>query len=131
MGVACSVMCVTCNADAPELGDMGFMGFPSLSVEERKLKKFVPQNFGYLYEGFRSIGMFTEATDDFLRFLYKHAGHEFFMNAEDQDMYEDDYQAVWYKKARAAKVGPPKPAKSLKYQQARFLAECPKCATSF
>lgn len=124
------ITCTECGeVEAPELGDMGMMGFPSLSTEERKNRR-IPQNFGYLYEGFEAIGLYTESIDAFLRFLHDHAGHQLFITEEDESPYEKFEDKEWYQEAREETFGPLRPDDDLQYQSARFVAECSKCGES-
>lgn len=86
MGVTSGVRCVDCDVYAPELGDFGSLGLPSASTEERSGEM---QSFGYLFIGFRAIGMVTAELADFLAFLRRHEGHRLTMVTEDE---EDEFE---------------------------------------
>lgn len=126
MSVTHSVHCDDCDADAPDVGDMGSIGFPSLSMDPRK-KADVPQNFGYIYQGFLGVGLLTQELDEFLAFLCDHVGHRLMILEEDDAPYEDHEDDAWYRKARDAANGPPRPAQGLEYHVAKFEAACGRC----
>lgn len=72
MGVAFRAVCARCRVEAPEVGDLGHIGAPSLDSKRRARG---PQTFGYLYAGFAALGLLTEEIEAFKAFLDEHAGH--------------------------------------------------------
>jgi hypothetical protein len=93
MGVTFGARCLDCGEDAPEVGDFGYIGYPSLS--EEKGRRYVP-NFGFLYRGLVALGMRTRAVEELRSFLLEHEGHQMEMSCEGEPMFgeddDDDYE---------------------------------------
>ena len=73
MGVTFDTLCVKCGESAPEVGDCGYIGFPSASRERGPVERIA--NFGYIYEGLETIGLRTWSLDALYDFLTRHEGH--------------------------------------------------------
>ena len=69
MGVTYAVMCLDCGDEGPEVGDFGYIGYPSL--DKKKGKRHIP-NFGYIYSGLRTLGLLTPGVEEMREFLEKH-----------------------------------------------------------
>ena len=72
MGVTFVVVCEKCGVDAPEVGDFGYIGAPSLELRGRRDGL---QSFGFIYEGLEAIGAVTQEIEAFKTFLDEHRGH--------------------------------------------------------
>jgi hypothetical protein len=86
MSVTFDLLCVRCGERAPEVGDFGYIGSPSLS----SLPRFVPwrpQRFGYIYRGLSDVSLMPAEVAAFHAFLRKHRGHRLFATpgADDDD----------------------------------------------
>lgn len=79
MSVTVIVWCRRCGVEAPEIGDLGFVGTPRLTG--RKQDGLLP--FGVLYEGFAALGMVTAELAAFKAFLDAHAGHPIDRSSDD------------------------------------------------
>jgi hypothetical protein len=79
--------CVTCDVDAPGIGDSGYLGIPSLStvVDEHTDPEDLP--FGYLYEPLQAIGLRPRDLEVMNEFLRQHESHHVvaWSNAQDED----------------------------------------------
>lgn len=87
MGVTYGVMCLDCGDEGPEVGDFGYIGYPSL--DEEKGKRYVP-NFGYIYSGLKTLGLLTPGVEEMREFLEKHRAHAMDLACEGESMFEDD-----------------------------------------
>lgn len=87
MGVTYGVMCLDCGDEGPEVGDFGYIGYPSL--DEEKGKRYVP-NFGYIYRGLRTLGLLTPGVEEMREFLEKHRAHTMDLACEGESMFEDE-----------------------------------------
>lgn len=88
MGVSFFTYCVACDVAAPEIGDGGMLGWPSLAdgwhdgaepYENEDGDVVVPGPapcFGRLYEALRRIELVPVAVEDFAAFLRDHDGHD-------------------------------------------------------
>jgi hypothetical protein len=87
MGMACWTTCEDCDEKAPELGDHGYMGYPSLDDE-------VPDvdvaTFGSIYRALVAVHVVTGEVDAFYRFLERHKGHRVVTETEGGSPFEDD-----------------------------------------
>jgi HEAT repeat protein len=72
VGITYATVCMRCKVDAPEVGDFGYIGLPSL--ETKRTPKHT-QPFGYLYAGLAALGLLTEEIEAFHAFLREHRGH--------------------------------------------------------
>jgi HEAT repeat protein len=88
VGISVTTVCARCNVDAPEVGDFGYIGLPSL--ESKRTRKHT-QPFGCLYAGLAALGLLTEEIEAFHAFLREHRGHPIrqFSDAEGAE-FEDD-----------------------------------------
>jgi hypothetical protein len=73
MSVIYSTACLDCLAFAPEVGDFGYIGFPSASTSRGPEGQ--PPNFGYLYEAFAGIQLITWHLTLLYEFFQQHMGH--------------------------------------------------------
>ena len=73
MGVTFDLLCIRCGERAPEIGDFGYIGYPTLSSRGRLFRS--PQNFGYIYEGLASVGLLPLEVEAFRVFLERHRRH--------------------------------------------------------
>lgn len=89
MGVTYGVMCLDCGDEGPEVGDFGYIGYPSL--DEEKGKRYIP-NFGYIYSGLRTLGLLTPGVEEMREFLEKHRAHTMDLACEGESMFEDEDQ---------------------------------------
>ncbi len=87
MGVTYAVMCLDCGDEGPEVGDFGYIGYPSL--DKKKGKRHIP-NFGYIYSGLRTLGLLTPGVEEMREFLEKHRVHTMDLACEGESMFEDD-----------------------------------------
>jgi hypothetical protein len=60
MGLTFHTTCLDCGNTAPEVGDCGYIGYPSGSPERADAE--VP-NLGYIYRGFEAIHLVTHQLD--------------------------------------------------------------------
>jgi len=87
MGVTYEVTCLDCGEEGPEIGDFGYIGYPSLSGEEGP--RFLP-NFGFIYRGLVMLGMRTQAVEDLRAFLMGHRDHQMDISCEGESMFGED-----------------------------------------
>lgn len=87
MGVTYGVMCLDCGDEGPEVGDFGYIGYPSL--DEEKGKRYIP-NFGYIYSGLRTLGLLTPGVEEMREFLERHRAHTMDLACEGESMFEDE-----------------------------------------
>jgi hypothetical protein len=86
VSITVGTVCLTCKKSAPNVGDFGQLGEPSLVVSKqihngRKPGEFGP-SFEYFYEALRGIGIFPYDLHRFREFLAAHEGHFLFTYAE-------------------------------------------------
>jgi len=90
MGHTYWTTCQTCRKDAPDLGDCGFVGFPSLSTQAENGEDSL-QPFGYIYEGFLAVGIDPVDMHEFHVFLRAHEGHNLrTFSDQDPEAYSED-----------------------------------------
>ena len=87
MGLTCNTACLDCGEAAPEVGDCGYIGYPSASRERGPGGR--PPNFGYLYEGFAAIRLVTHNLDSLDSFLRAHEGHRLHTFADGEPAFGD------------------------------------------
>jgi hypothetical protein len=87
MGVTYEVTCLDCGEEGPEVGDLGYIGYPSLSEEEGG--RFLP-NFGFIYRGLVMLGMRTQAIEGLRAFLMEHRDHQMDISCEGESMFGED-----------------------------------------
>jgi outer membrane protein assembly factor BamB len=73
MGIAVSTVCRTCDSDAPELGDWGHLGYPSLNDCLYRAEGMA--SFEHTYRGYTAIGLRFLELDGFRAWLEEHATH--------------------------------------------------------
>ncbi|MCP3876665.1 MAG: hypothetical protein GY699_26450 [Desulfobacteraceae bacterium] len=87
MSISTTIYCVDCILEAPEIGDQGFIGMPSL--DEKIVPKHkdydVLQNFGSIYRALSDINLVTYELESFHRFLKEHEGHSIHQSFEGND----------------------------------------------
>jgi hypothetical protein len=86
MGVCCSFSCVECGEEAPELGDFGYIGYPSLDAAAGQ--RDVP-NFGHVYAGLAAVRLVTSEVQDFHDFLARHRGHTIDSSGDGEPLFDD------------------------------------------
>ena len=74
MGVNAWVVCRDCGARAPEVGDFGYIGYPSLESRSEPVEGI--HTFGYLYEGFKALRLLTGELEAVRAFLRRHRRHQ-------------------------------------------------------
>ena len=89
MGMCCWTVCRDCDAEAPQLGDFGYLGYPSL---EERANGSAATTFGAIYRGLAAVHLVTEEIDDFRRFLERHAGHRVVTENQEGLIFGDDGQ---------------------------------------
>lgn len=87
MSVRCQTVCVDCNAEAPEIGDGGVFGEPSLDVrytedEEWGVRSYT---FGWLYDGLKRLGIMPHDLEAYAAFLKAHEGHDVRLTTDHDD----------------------------------------------
>lgn len=86
MGVTFGVVCERCGVEAPEVGDFGYIGAPSLELRKRRDGL---QSFGSIYEGLEAIGVVTQEIEAFKTFLDEHRGHPIALYGDGVDVEEE------------------------------------------
>ena len=88
MGVTANTTCRDCGKGAPEVGDFGYIGYPSLSTSAEH-DDDAPVNFGYLYQGFQAIHLLTADLERMREFLEAHKGHDIHTFIEGEPAFGD------------------------------------------
>jgi hypothetical protein len=90
MSVSSFTWCVTCNEQGPELGDAGMMGLPDLAIGKVHNEDWgvTSYNFGWIYDGLKSIDLLPVEVEVYRAFLEQHAGHELFLGNDHMDASE-------------------------------------------
>ena len=140
MSVQLGYACITCRKGAPNVGDGGILGTPSLDLAEDS-SVGIPDgygpmpSFGLLYAGLFAIGLLPHDIERCHEFLTEHAGHRLFLDGElDGPVPDDvrDYQDVdsfdaaeWKqeKQAREARVA------AGEFVEAYFALSCDACGS--
>ncbi len=86
MGVLFGAICLDCLEEGPEVGDFGFIGYPSISTDEEACPSKWDKdstspwekNFGFIYIGLEAFKMLTFEVEAFQAFLVKHQGHRIY-----------------------------------------------------
>jgi hypothetical protein len=73
VGVRAAVICVTCDMRAPEIGDGGHLGYPSL--DDRAIYGELA-SFENIYQGFAAFGYHPYELEAIRAFLVEHAPHD-------------------------------------------------------
>lgn len=119
MGETYSIWCADCGTHAPEIGDYGYIGTPSLAQRRG--------TFGYIYLGFEALNIFPAELEEFRIFLETHDGHEI---RSSPDLSELDG-------GRGSRTSPPKSRRKrakprkIRYVQASYQVECRDCGARF
>jgi HEAT repeat protein len=115
LGVAYTTVCTLCGVEAPEVGDFGFIGAPSL---ETKRSKKGTHPFGYLYAGFAALGLLTEEIEAFKAFLEAHHGHKLhrYDDAGGEELGEEEDGDDG-----AGSVSPSKPTRKFTFKKGKFV----------
>jgi hypothetical protein len=87
MGMVCWTTCEDCDEKAPELGDSGFMGYPSL---DDKVTDVDVATFGSIYKALAAVHAITGEVDAFHKFLERHRGHNVVTDTEDGPAFGGD-----------------------------------------
>ena len=90
MSVGCSTYCIDCNEEAPEIGDGGMIGDPSIEDkltyhEDEDWGDFTTYAFGWIYSGLRAISLIPFEVEAYRAFLLKHQGHRKYLSIEGSD----------------------------------------------
>jgi len=77
MSVSFFTYCIDCSVNAPEIGDAGMMGAPSLEI--------VSDSFGWIYDGLKAISLLPHSIESYKSFLETHQGHKIFLGNDHMD----------------------------------------------
>jgi hypothetical protein len=93
MSIQTGVTCLDCRINAPNVGDGGFLGAPTLEVAEESaaggLEREPLPTFEYFYEALAGLGIRPYDLDTFREFLVAHSGHRLFLSGDHDD--QDDW----------------------------------------
>jgi HEAT repeat protein len=117
MGVTVTAYCKRCRIAAPEVGDFGFIGSPTLGPAKRG--DVTP--FGTIYEGLAALRLITPELASFKAFLDEHGKHPLVQLSDADEEGED--------------AAPPK-LKAFRFRASGFVAgfydlRCGKCDQTF
>jgi hypothetical protein len=119
MGMTCLVVCATCPAVGPPIGDFGYLGRPSMDTTPAPGDAEGPADgddlapFGFFYQTLHDVGINTDELEAMADFLRKHQGHRLstaidaeFSPPVDDDVVEalkdwGDEQPLGYKETEA------------------------------
>ncbi len=83
MGVNNIIFCSDCMVSAPNIGDCGLIGLPSLTAKRNdewaELFPSYNQSFGYIYKGLKPMKILTKEIEAFHSFLSHHANHKIYL----------------------------------------------------
>ena len=122
MSVTFSVRCLRCGVLAPEVGDCGHIGAPTLAT---KSKRNALRPFGLIYAACAAVGLLSEELEAMRAFLEAHHGHRVSLLSEgDLDESEgiDEDGSIEGKRASPHQRG--------RFVDAFHLIECPQCGES-
>jgi len=85
MGLTVNTYCKRCRVAAPEIGDYGFIGSPTLGPRPRG--GLTP--FGEIYAGLAALRLVTPELDAFKAFLDAHRRHRIVQASDDDDADEE------------------------------------------
>ncbi len=85
MGIRCNTYCQTCNFQAPELGDGGMMGNPTILDEKEEHEDYVQYNFGWIYSGLQAISLLPHEVEAYKAFLEEHNGHKIVLSTDNDE----------------------------------------------
>jgi hypothetical protein len=86
MSIQCGVDCLDCRQYGPGIGDGGFLGAPTLSVEEECETSYESMpSFGYFYEPLLLLGLRRYDLDDLRDWLAAHGGHRLYLSGDHDD----------------------------------------------
>jgi hypothetical protein len=133
VSITCAVWCLDCLELAPDVGDGGYLGAPSLEpIAMCDLGLGDMPTFGFLYEPLRALDLQPADLEDFREFLLTHAGHRLRQSA-DEDPPEiaamdserrDAQMAAIVDDAEARKT---KRAKDRTFVEATLKVRCDRC----
>ena len=145
MGVCFDCYCLEKRLIAPEIGDQGYFGYPSLAISQDKSPNnsfdFIRYSFGWLYDGINAISLIPNSIEMFRSFLLETSdstlvmGMDYEINAVAENIDIDEFQ-YYYKshegfvygryQIKAVETGEIKTSKfkeKLKFFETRYLLE--------
>ncbi|KHD07438.1 hypothetical protein PN36_10135 [Candidatus Thiomargarita nelsonii] len=87
MSVSFFTYCIDCSVNAPEIGDAGMMGAPSLEIVSDSF-----YTFGWIYDGLKAISLLPYSIESYKSFLETHQGHKIHM--DDEQLPELNYEKL-------------------------------------
>jgi hypothetical protein len=89
MSIQLGYACVTCKRLAPNVGDGGYLGAPTLDVAEETTVGILGgegmPSFGLFYAGLAALGLLPHDIERAREFMAEHAGHRLFITGGDVD----------------------------------------------
>lgn len=88
MGFSCNTYCETCNTQAVELGDQGYIGTASPKSYIKKHNDeyyWVEVSFGWFYKGLSAIKYIPAEIEEYNSFLKKHKDHNVRVLCDEDD----------------------------------------------
>jgi hypothetical protein len=135
MSIQLGFACVTCKRLAPNMGDGGFLGAPTLDVsEESRVGAFADEpmpSFGLLHGGLAAVGLLPYDIERNREFLVEHAGHRLsimgdgvdgedaFEADDDDDSIGEEMDALDAERERRVAAG--------EFKEAYFAVSCAAC----
>lgn len=88
MGIASATYCEDCNEQAPEIGDQGMLGNPSLEAAREYHADWGVNSytFGWIYDALKGICLVPRDVEAYRQFLKKHTGHKVVLVSDHDDM---------------------------------------------
>jgi hypothetical protein len=122
VSVSANVVCVTCDMQAPRIGDAGHLGYPSL--DDRATCHGELASFEHLYRGFAAIGYLPYHLEALRSFLTEHGQHDVGLFLEG-----DEYAGRFPPLTTA-------PSKTFQFADGRFVdavfeLACKRCGLTF
>jgi len=126
VGVTYSLECLNCGVTAPEVGDFGHIGAPTLGTTA---KRNALRPFGQIYAALEAVGLLTEELESTKAFLGAHKGHRVKLlgdgEAEGDDEDEGDFEGD-----AGGEGGRQFRWRKGKFVEAFHVIECAKCGES-
>jgi len=94
MSVSFFTYCIDCSVNAPEIGDAGMMGAPSLEIVSDQDSFYT---FGWIYDGLKAINLLPYSIESYKSFLETHQGHKIFLgndHMDDEQLPELNYEKL-------------------------------------